>query len=218
MVSCVVHISTVRVQKVQTAAAERRYALSAVVWPILKYTQYYTQFIGSASLYKAPFLSLQHVERRWANFDTAIRRGQGIHVFVWNKHLEILLHCWVIWKVAKLPPPPPPLGRLILATHLGVWRLNLAFPHLGSRQIWAPHRGGWLGLPSRGLSPKHKELVFCLVLLNYMTSGLFSWCYILLLTQRSCLLQLHCSWISRRDGLYEKRFLTAWLIYKDTKP
>ncbi len=32
----------------------------------------------------------------------------------------------------------------------------------------------WLGLPSRGLSPKHKELVFWLFLLSYMTSGPFS--------------------------------------------
>jgi hypothetical protein len=39
-------------------------------------------------------------------------------------------------------------------------------------------------LPSRGLSPKHKELVFWLFLLSYMTSGPFSWWYFLLLTQR----------------------------------
>jgi hypothetical protein len=42
----------------------------------------------------------------------------------------------------------------------------------------------WLGLPSSGLSPKHKELVFWLFLLSNMTSGPFSWWYFLLLTQR----------------------------------
>ncbi len=104
-----------------------------------------------SSLYKPPFLSLQHVEKRWANFDTAIKRGQGIHVFVWNKHLEILLHCWVIWKVAELPPPPPPLRCLILATHFGVWRLNLTFPLLGeSPNLGATRGGGGLGYPLSG--------------------------------------------------------------------
>ncbi len=75
--------------------------------------QFRRPFIGSASLYKAPVSSLQHAERRWAQFDTAIRRGKGIHISVWKKHLEILLHSWVIWKVTELPP----LQRLILAAH-----------------------------------------------------------------------------------------------------
>jgi hypothetical protein len=44
--------------------------------------------------------------------------------------------------------------------------------------------GGWLGLPSRGLSPKHKELVFWPFLLSYITSGPFSCWYFLLLKQR----------------------------------
>ena len=73
-------------------------------------------FIGSASLYKAPFPSPRHVERRWAQFATAIRRRKGIHTLVWKKHLEILLRCWVIWKARN----PPPLRRLILAAGFGI--------------------------------------------------------------------------------------------------
>ncbi len=94
----------------------------------------------------------------------------------------MLLHCWIIWKVAFLAPPFPHSGasfwRLIWVFGWSNWRIST----WGSRPIRAPHRG-WLGLPSRGLSPRHKELVFCLVLLHYMASGPFSWCYILLLTQ-----------------------------------
>jgi hypothetical protein len=37
---------------------------------------------------------------------------------------------------------PPPLRRPILAIHFGVWQTNLAFPHVGGRQIWAPFGGG----------------------------------------------------------------------------
>ncbi len=53
------------------------------------------------------------------------------------------------------------------------WRPILAFgdllsPNLGATQGVV----AWVAL-SRAF-PKHKELVFCLVLLNYMTSGLFS--------------------------------------------
>ncbi len=104
---------------------------------------------------------------------------------MWNKHLEILFHCWVIWKVAELPTPHS--GASFWRPILAFWRLNLAFPHKGEWPNLGATRGGgggWLGLPSCGLSPKHKELVFCLFLLNYMTSGPFSWCYILLLRQR----------------------------------
>jgi hypothetical protein len=45
---------------------------------------------------------------------------------------------------------PPPLWRLILATHLGVWRLNLVFPHVGeSPNLGATQGGGgvaWVAL------------------------------------------------------------------------
>ena len=84
-------------------------------------------FIGSASLYKPPFPSARHVERRWAQFATAIRRRKGIHTLVWKKHLEILLRCWVIWK-ARNPPSSPAShfgGRI---WHLGdsIWRVRVA--------------------------------------------------------------------------------------------
>jgi hypothetical protein len=99
---------------------------------------------------------------------------------VWKKHLEILLHCWVIWKVAELPP----LQRLILAAH-GILATQFGVsPRVGVVKSRRCTGGGWLGLPSHGLSPKHKELVFWLFLLSYMTSGPFSWWYFLLLTQR----------------------------------
>jgi len=99
---------------------------------------------------------------------------------------EARLHCWVIWKVAELPPPPPHSGASFWRPILVFGRLSLAFPHVGeSPNLGATQGGGGgLGWPSWGLSPKHKELVFCLFLLNYMTSGPFSWCCILLLRQR----------------------------------
>ncbi len=147
--------------------------------PLRTDEQFWRPFMGSTSLYKVPLSSLQHAERRWAQFDTAIRRGKRIHTSVWKKHLKKLLHCLVIWKVAELPPPPT------LAPHSGGPFWCFGDSMCGSRQIQAPHGGvGWLGLPSRGLSPKHKELVFWLFLLSYMTSGPFSWWYFLQLTQR----------------------------------
>jgi hypothetical protein len=103
---------------------------------------------------------------------------------VWKKHLEILLYCWVIWKVAEVPPPP--LRRLILVVRFGVLATQFGVSPCVGVANSRRHKGGgvWLGLPSRGLSPKHKKLVFWLFLLSYMTSGPFSWWYFLLLTQR----------------------------------
>ncbi len=95
-----------------------------------------------------------------------------------------MLHCWIIWKMASRPPTLLHSGASFWRP---IWRFGdpfWRFPTWGSRPTRAPHRGGWLRLPSCGLSPKHKELVFCLVLLNSMTSRLCFWCYILLLTQR----------------------------------
>jgi hypothetical protein len=85
-------------------------------------------------------------------------------------------------KRRGMAPPPPPT----LAPHSGGPFWCFGDSMCGSRQIQAPHGGGvgWLGLPSRGLSPKHKELVFWLFLLSYMTSGPFSWWCFLLLRQR----------------------------------
>jgi hypothetical protein len=84
-------------------------------------------------------------------------------------------------KSRGIAPPPPPT----LAPHSGGPFWCFGDSMCGSRQIQASHGGvGWLGLPSHGLSPKHKELVLWLFLLSYMTSGPFSWWYFLLLTQR----------------------------------
>ncbi len=76
-----------------------------------------------------------------------------------------------MWGIS--PPPPP-----ILATHLGIWRTNLATPNVGKRR-----RGG-LGGPLPGFPPNTRNIVFCLILLIYLISRLCFWCYILLLTQR----------------------------------
>ncbi len=83
--------------------------------------------------------------------------NQRIHVFrvQWNMQLEIFLHCWVIWKVADLPSSPPPLWRPILAFGGPIWRL----PTWGGAKS-GHHWGGGVELPSRGLSPKHKEYSF----------------------------------------------------------
>ncbi len=108
---------------------------------------------------------------------------------VWNKHLEILLHCWVIWKVTDLPSPPAPPP--ILAPQSGdsfwrfggpIWRLPMwEAPNLDA------NRGGGgcgLGCPLTGFPPNTRNIGFCLFFLNYMTSRLCFWCYILLLTWR----------------------------------
>ncbi len=131
-----------------------------------------------------PLSSLQHAERRWAQFNTTIRRGKETHTSMWKKHLEILLHCWVIWKVAELPThsptPAPHSGGPFWRFGDSIWRFSMC----GSPGAVGGGGGGLLGLPSRGLSPKHKELVFWRFLLSYMTSGPFSWWYFLLLKQR----------------------------------
>jgi hypothetical protein len=110
---------------------------------------------------------------------------------------SILKYCFIVELFEKWRncPPPPPLRRLILAAHFGgpFWRLLATqfgvSPRVGvansRHQVPIPGGGGgWLGLPSRELSPKNKELVFWLFLLSYMTSGPFSWWYFLLLKQR----------------------------------
>ncbi len=110
------------------------------------------------------------------------KRGKETHISVWKKRLKILLHCWVIWKVAESPPPPP-LRCLILATRFGdsIWR----FSTCESRQFQAPCGGGgvaWVALWRA--FPQTQELVFWLFLLSYLTSGPFSCWYFLLLKQR----------------------------------
>jgi hypothetical protein len=94
----------------------------------------------------------------------------------------MLLHCWIIWKVAFLAPPSH-----IWAPHsgnsFGCLVFQLATLHVGeSPNLGATQGVAWVAL-SRAF-PQTQGISFCLVLLHYMTSGPFSWCYILLLTQR----------------------------------
>jgi hypothetical protein len=62
--------------------------------------------------------------------------------------ISILKYCFIVelfekWRSAL---PPPPVARFSWVTHLGVWRLNLAFLHVLRRQILTPQGGGgWLG-------------------------------------------------------------------------
>jgi hypothetical protein len=58
--------------------------------------------------------------------------------------------------------PPPAVVRFSWATHLGIWRLNLAFLHVLKRQIQRPHRGGGggLGSPLAGFPPITKNYFF----------------------------------------------------------
>jgi hypothetical protein len=82
--------------------------------------------------------------------------------------ISILKYCFIFELFEKLRSalPPPPVARLIWATHLGVLATQLGV----SPRVKAPNpdatQGGWVAwVPSGGLSPKQKELVFCLVLL-----------------------------------------------------
>jgi len=70
-----------------------------------------------------------------------------------------------ILKSGGSPPFSPSPGHVIVGRS---WQV-LAGPHVGDLPLWLP--------PTQGI------IFFCLVLLNYMTYGLNSCCYILLLTQ-----------------------------------
>jgi len=87
-----------------------------------------------------------------------------------------LKYCFIVELFEKWRSALPPPARLIWATHFGVLATQLGVsPHVkASNPDTTQGGGGWLEQPSGGLSPKHKELVFCLVLLSYMTSGPFS--------------------------------------------
>jgi hypothetical protein len=114
-----------------------------------------------------------YVERRWAQFAIAIRRRKGIHTLMWKKHLEIFLRCWVIWKKWNIPPPPPPQ----------IWH----FPHVWESPNPGAVQGGRRGVAWVALwqaFPQTQELVFWLFLRSYLTSGLFSCWYFLLIKQR----------------------------------
>ncbi len=118
--------------------------------------------------------TIWHCSKEW------IRNAHKRHI---NKHLEIFLHCWVIWKVA-FRAPPPPVARSIWASHLGILATQLGI----SPRVKAPNpdatQGEMAWVALWWAFPDTQRLSFCLVLLNYMTSGPFSWCYFLLLTQR----------------------------------
>ncbi len=112
-----------------------------------------------AQVHYTHFLSLQLVERRLANFDTAVRKGQGISVYCvklvsWN--IAWLL---IYWKVADIPPPPPPShvtgGRpfWLVFWRLPTWEAPLLTATRGGG-------GGRLGLPSRGISPNTRKYGF----------------------------------------------------------
>ncbi len=76
--------------------------------------------------------------------------------------ISILKYCLVVelFEKWRIWPPAPPGWHLILATHLAFWLLDLATPHVGGARFGRHSGGRWLGLPSPGLSPKHKEYSF----------------------------------------------------------
>ena len=82
--------------------------------------------------------------------------------------ISILKYCFIVelfekWHSAL---PPPPVVRLIWATHLGLLGTQLGVsPRVKAPNPDATQRGWVAWVPSGWLSPKHKELVFCLVLL-----------------------------------------------------
>jgi hypothetical protein len=81
------------------------------------------------------------------------------------------LECWVIWKVAD-PPPPCDWWRTILAGHFGDSPRGRGhfLPPLGGG-------GGGFGCPIEGFPQTQAHIVFCLVLLIYITSRL---CFLML--------------------------------------
>jgi hypothetical protein len=87
---------------------------------------------------------------------------------------------WSYLKSGGIPPPPPTLRRLILATRFGVLVTQFGVSPCVRVAKSRRHAGGGVG----GLFPNTQELVFWLFLLSYLTSGPFSCCYFLLLKQR----------------------------------
>ncbi len=99
--------------------------------------------------------------------------------------ISILNSAWLMnFEKWRIPPPPP----LVTWPVVGLtWSVAGHFggPPRGTRHLWPATRGRGMGLgfPLAGF-PQTQRNSFWLVLLNYMTSRLCSWCYILLLTQR----------------------------------
>jgi hypothetical protein len=101
---------------------------------------------------------------------------------VWNKYLEILLGNELFEKWRISPPPSPLVTWQVACRHvISGGRVISAGPRVGPTTLGGG--GGGLGCPLAGFPPTQGNIVFCLVLLNYMTSRLCFWCYILLLTQ-----------------------------------
>jgi hypothetical protein len=87
-------------------------------------------------------------------------------------------------------PPFFPLPRSrdrwrVMAGPGGSGWVIMAGPHVKDLPLLTRHfgGGGGLGCHLAGFPPTQGIIVFCLILLNYMTSGLYSCFYILLLTQ-----------------------------------
>jgi hypothetical protein len=73
--------------------------------------------------------------------------------------ISILKYCFIVELFEKWHSvlPPPPIASFSWATHLVVWRLNLAFLHVLKHQILTQHRGGGLGSPLAGFPPNRKN-------------------------------------------------------------
>ncbi len=96
-------------------------------------------------------------ERRWAQFDTAIRRGKETHTSVWK---SILKYCFIVELFEKWRNYPPPL-----APHSGVpfWHLADQFgvsPRGGVTKSgchWGEGGGGGLVCPLAGFPPNTRN-------------------------------------------------------------
>jgi hypothetical protein len=92
-----------------------------------------------------------------------------------------------ILKSGGSPPFSPSPGHVIVGRSWkvvagpgGSWRVILAGLHVGDLPLLTSHfrgGGGRLGLPSCWLPLTQGIKVFCLILLNYLTSGLYSCLY-----------------------------------------
>jgi len=76
-------------------------------------------------------------------------------------------------KSGGFPPPLSPSHVTGGGSSHDQQRVILAGPHVGPANLGPPLlRGGGLGYPLAGFPPTQGNIVFCLVLLNYMTSCL----------------------------------------------
>ncbi len=73
--------------------------------------------------------------------------------------------------MADFPPPLSPSHVTGGGSSRNQWRVISAGPHVGPVTLGGGGGGG-LGCPLAGFPPTQGNIVFCLVLLNYMTSRL----------------------------------------------